>query len=242
MSITVNVIINFTSNVNDGCHQVYYGTDPGGPFTGPVAVSCATGLGVPCVATVPIVVDNDTCEPTFLYGYIQACCNDNELGKIPWSAVYTPEEPCGQVLFACTDPAGCGAFDAGIGCNGAFGNTTGGIADGESFSLCYPGGNIEPAIQSAAEAQGYTVTENPPVEACCNDCIDITVTLSPTVGSMKFMYEQCCGSETGTLQQIIAAYPDVVTETVCARRNSWASSNPANTTVVEGSPCGCILL
>ena len=234
-----NIIINFTSNVSNGCHNVCYGTTPGGPYPNCEVVTCTPGIGASCTATIPITVATDTCTPVTYYGYIEACCNDNELGRIPWSAVYYPEEPCAQVEFTCTnDP--CSTFDAGIGCNGTLGLIQE-KALGQTFSLCYPGGAVEPAVQSAAEAAGYTVALASP-QACCNDCVNIQIQLTPSLGlPIRVQYEICCpDGAPGLIRSITASAPDVVNVTRCVRRNSWSTDQTTGTVITElPGTCTC---
>lgn len=234
-----NIIINFTSNVNDGCHRVYYGTNPLGPFTSYVTVSCGTGIGVPCVATIPITVPTDTCTPITYYGYVEACCNTLPAGQIPWSAIYTPAEPCGQIEFTCGSDT-CSDFDAGTGCNGALGNVSD-KASGETFSFCYPGGVIDPLVQAAAEAVGYTVAPAA-TPSCCNDCVEIQIDLTPTAGlPIRVQYEICCpDGSPGLLRSVTATYPSVVNVTKCVRRDSWATDQLAGTVITQlPGTCTC---
>jgi hypothetical protein len=238
-----NIIINFTSNVDNGCHRVYYGTSPSGPFTSYITVTCGTGIGVPCVANIPITVPTDTCTPINYYGYIEACCNTSPAGQIPWSAIYTPAEPCGQVQFTCTNPSipggPCGVFNAGTGCNGVLGEIAQ-KADGEVFSFCYPGGVADPAVEASAIASGYTV-DTPVSPECCNDCVTIQIQLNADPGlPIRVEYEECClegpdliGSVNGT-----AGLPVNVTR--CVRRGSWATDQTTGCTITElPGTCTC---
>ena len=238
-----NIIINFTSNVNDGCHKVYYGTDPMGPFTSYITVSCGIGVGINCTASIPITVPIDTCTPINYYGYVEACCNTVPEGKIPWSAIYTPAEPCGQVQFSCTNPPipgqPCPVFDAGIGCNGTLGEIAQ-KADGEVFSFCYPGGAAEPAVVSSAELAGYTVG-TPASPECCNDCVTILIQLDPLPGlPIRVEYEECCLEGLDLIGSVNASAGSPVNTTRCVRRGSWATDQVIGCVITElPGTCNC---
>ena len=179
MSSPANIVINFTSNVADGCHNAYWGTIPGGPYPNNTIISCTPGVGVPCTAYLPITINNESCDPVTWYGYIEACCNTEEAGQIPFSVVFTPSEPCQAVELTCTQPGGCGPISLGLGpnCDGLpYGNWTA-KAENEVFNVCYVDGitGADYLDKAAAiAAAGYEALAN--TDVCCYNCVYITIT------------------------------------------------------------------
>lgn len=101
-----NIVVNFTSNYN-GCHRVCYRQGGTGAYTctscAPCTVNCL-GNGSPCSTTIPIIVDNTSCDPIDFDGYVQACCEDitSMVGRIPFSTVFNPTASCTAYEVICT--------------------------------------------------------------------------------------------------------------------------------------------
>jgi hypothetical protein len=229
-STPANIVINFTSNVDNGCHNVYWGTVPGGPYPNSAAVSCPLGVGMACTAYLPITIDNETCDEVTYYGYIEACCNTIPAGQIPFSVTFTPAPPCVALTFTCNTEGGCAVMNGFTGCQGLIGEWDAKI-EGESFSFCYDSSTTNAASATAsAELAGYTVTEDPTI--CCYDCVSVRITYDGTAPA-RVQYLNCNSTSTKTSINFIGP---ATTQDICARRDSWATDDAAATFTILG-PC-----
>lgn len=103
--------INITFNANyAGCHRVCWRAPGVGAYPlydCTLQVNCV-GSGNSCSATVPIMVDNQSCDPVTYDGYVQACCEDIDSpnGKLPFSITFTPNPNCKGYTITCVGPVG----------------------------------------------------------------------------------------------------------------------------------------
>jgi hypothetical protein len=72
-----------------------------------ITVNC-TGGGNSCSATIPITVDNASCDPVTFDGYVQACCEEEGSleGRLPFSVIFTPNPNCKGYTITCVGPVG----------------------------------------------------------------------------------------------------------------------------------------
>lgn len=96
-TITVNFISNYAGN-----HRICWRMGGTGPYDCTTIVAC-TGGGSPCMATIVIMVDNETCNPVTFDGYVQATCEvEGSLsGRDPFSVIFTPVPPCRKWDVTC---------------------------------------------------------------------------------------------------------------------------------------------
>jgi hypothetical protein len=178
------IIINFTSRVADGCHNVCYGTTPGGPYPTCVYVACTPGIGNPCVATISITVDPEACYPTTYYGYIEACCNTEPIGRIPWEATFTPDPTCQAVSFVCATVgiAGLTITNPGVGYSSApIISVSGGGGGGASFTCTIDGSGSIDTVTLVSSGSGYTGT--PTVTLSGGGTPTVPAVLTPILGT-----------------------------------------------------------
>lgn len=104
-----NLVINFTSNYPAGQHRVCYRIQGSGdPYTC-IIVNCTPFVppAAPpaCTATIPITVDNETCDPVTYEGYIQPTCEveGSPDGQVPFTITFTPSPACSAVQFTCNN-------------------------------------------------------------------------------------------------------------------------------------------
>lgn len=64
-------------------------------------------LSVPCVAQIPITVDDETCTEVIYEGYVQPCCQDEASleGRVAFTVTFTPNPSCKSYDVTC-DSAG----------------------------------------------------------------------------------------------------------------------------------------
>jgi hypothetical protein len=114
--ITKTINVTFTSNYELGCHRICYTvTQPGqAPAYTCQTVNCDQGTNVSCNASIQLELDDTSCSPVTITGYVQACCQDESSleGRVPFEIVYDPENACyvynltcdcGQVVFNIID-------------------------------------------------------------------------------------------------------------------------------------------
>ena len=105
--VPASLSISFTSNYPIGVHRVCYriaGT--GSPYTC-VPVTCTPyippALPPTCTASIPITVDNESCDPVTYEGYVQAACEleSSTAGRTPFTVTFTPVPSCTGVEYVC---------------------------------------------------------------------------------------------------------------------------------------------
>ncbi len=103
--------INLQFNANyAGCHRVCWRTPGVGAYPlydCTIQVNCVGG-GNTCSATIPIMVDNQSCDPVLFDGYVQACCEDiaSPNGQLPFAETFTPNPNCKGYTITCEGPVG----------------------------------------------------------------------------------------------------------------------------------------
>lgn len=100
-TITVDFISNYA-----GVHRVCWRMGLSGPYDCTTLVNCAGG-GTSCQATIPISVDNETCDNVVFDGYVQATCNDEGSldGRIPFQSTFVPDPVCKPYTISCINAA-----------------------------------------------------------------------------------------------------------------------------------------
>ena len=96
--------LTFTSNYPLGVHTVCYRKN-----TDPLPGTCITVNCTPftppgsstCIVSLPITVNNESCDPVTYVGTIQAACAVGDEGKIPFSITFTPNPTCKALDFIC---------------------------------------------------------------------------------------------------------------------------------------------
>lgn len=100
MIVPANIVVTIIAAYN-GDHRVCYRTGNVGSYTC-LTISCAGG-STPCVATVPIFVDNETCNVVQFNGYVQPVCMDiaSTDERVPFSETFTPTPSCNSYTLTC---------------------------------------------------------------------------------------------------------------------------------------------
>lgn len=95
-TVTVNFISNYV-----GVHRACYRYGNLGSYTC-LNVTCA-GNGASCSINLPVVVDNETCQPLQIQGYVQAACQDvnSSVDRVPFVVDFTPTPTCLKYNFTC---------------------------------------------------------------------------------------------------------------------------------------------
>lgn len=118
-----NILVNFISNYA-GCHRICYRLQGTIPYTcsscQPCETNCA-GNGSPCSATIPILVDNESCAPQTWEGYVQPCCEDGASlnGRVPFTVTFTPNPDCQSHNILCQSGRVTDIFPTGVNLGGA---------------------------------------------------------------------------------------------------------------------------
>lgn len=96
-TIDVSFVSNFT-----GQHRICWRIAPNLVYDCSTVVVCA-GLGNPCSASIPITVDNESCDTVLFEGYVQAACEDigSLNGRIPFSQSFVPNPTCKPYSITC---------------------------------------------------------------------------------------------------------------------------------------------
>lgn len=101
--IAASITVSWTSNYA-GQHRVCWRLGSSGAYDCSTVVSC-TGGGATCSVTIPVTVDNESCEDSVFEGYVQATCEDvsSTNGRIPFSVNFVPSPTCLGVNITCTN-------------------------------------------------------------------------------------------------------------------------------------------
>lgn len=93
--------VTFNSNF-PGQHRVCWRIVPSLTYDCTTLITCL-GAGAPCVALIPITVDNESCDPVTYEGYVQAACEElaSIEGRIPFSITFTPNPTCDSYRVTC---------------------------------------------------------------------------------------------------------------------------------------------
>jgi hypothetical protein len=104
--ITKTINVSFTSNYELGCHRICYTIQQPGLSSSFTCqeVNCTPGSGIQCNASIQLELDDTSCSPVTITGYVQACCQDeqSEEGRVPFEIVYNPENPCYVYDLTCS--------------------------------------------------------------------------------------------------------------------------------------------
>lgn len=203
--VPATITVNFTSNYT-GDHRVCYRLGGVGPYDCTTVVTCLGG-GFACSASISILVDDAACTDYNYDGYVQAICEDEGslVGRVAWTATYSPTNACKSIVFTCTAPGGssyCSGFsiDSSLDCGGAT-VTVPDVEDGTIFNMCFPTGATIPAPTNFTAVEG--------VNTCC-ECLQYTFTTGSKDGGTYF-YQDC------TTKQFVSAIIGAdSTLTVCA--------------------------
>lgn len=107
--VPASLDISFTSNYPVGVHRVCYRiAGSGSPYTCiPVTCTPYTPPALPptCSVSIPITVDNESCDPVTYEGYVQASCEaeSSTAGRTPFTITFTPTPTCKGVEYICND-------------------------------------------------------------------------------------------------------------------------------------------
>lgn len=98
--VPANLKINFTALYN-GAHRVCYRIGDSGSYSC-ITTTCTIGA---CIGTIPIFVDNETCDEISYEGYVQAECQDidSEIDRVPWALTFTPSPGCKSYTVTCVN-------------------------------------------------------------------------------------------------------------------------------------------
>lgn len=99
--IAATLDVNFVSNFA-GQHRICYRIVPSLVYDCTTVVTCLGG-GNTCTASIPILVDNNTCVPVTYEGYVQAECESEEslVGRIPFYISFIPNPICDSYTVTC---------------------------------------------------------------------------------------------------------------------------------------------
>jgi len=93
--------VSFVSNFV-GQHRVCWRIPPAAVYDCTTVVTCL-GNGATCSVQIPIVVDDESCDPVTYEGYVQASCEDinSVSGRIPFTITFTPVPLCQSYSVSC---------------------------------------------------------------------------------------------------------------------------------------------
>jgi hypothetical protein len=219
--------ISFTSNFPAGTHTVYYRISGSGPVYSTVSVSCTPYVppapAPTCTVSIPIMVDNESCDPVTYEGYVQANCEpeDSPYGRIPFSVTFTPSPTC--IALQYTSAVGPSvSFALGENCDGSLKPTVT-IPGGTTFNTCYSSLYTPPTPPENITATAST--------ECCYDCK--TYTVKCLDDSTTLVFSDCTEPANATKAiTIISAAPDTV---ICAVEGSVFTTG--NSTITMGAAC-----
>jgi hypothetical protein len=101
--VAATLDINFISNYV-GQHRICYRIAPAISYDCTNSVIC-TGGGASCSISIPITVDNESCNSVTYEGYVQAACQDisSLVDRIPFSITFVPNPTCDSYRVTCTN-------------------------------------------------------------------------------------------------------------------------------------------
>lgn len=225
--VPASLVITFTSNFPAGTHTIFYRIAGSGPTYSTISVSCATHIppapAPTCTASIPITVDNESCDPVTYEGFVQAACEPegSPYGKIPFSVTFTPSPTCIAVQY--TSAVGPGVvFALGENCDGSAKPTVT-IPGGTTFNTCYDSTYTPPTPPENLTATAST--------DCCYNCK--TYTVKSIDASQTLVFSDCSvpGNVT-TAVTIVSGGPDTV---ICAVEGSVFTTG--NATITMGAAC-----
>lgn len=224
--VPATITVNFTSNYT-GNHRVCYRLGGVGAYDCTTIVTCLGGSS-PCSASISVLVDDAVCTDYVYDGYVQATCEDEGslIGRVAWTATYTPTNACKSLRFTCTGDgsAYCPGFElVTTDCGGAT-VIVPTVADGGVFSVCFPNG------ASISTPTKYTVTEAP--TDCCT-CYTITFSC-PLLATGGTYFYQDCTTKAYTSGTMSPGDPDVV---VCAIQGTAQVQYNSGITRAIGAAC-----
>lgn len=99
--VPATIDVSFNSNYA-GQHRVCWRIAPAVLYNCSTLVVCP-GSGGLCSITIPITVDNETCDSVTYEGYVQATCEDPSSldGRVPFTTTFTPTPVCASYTVAC---------------------------------------------------------------------------------------------------------------------------------------------
>lgn len=99
--VSATLDINFISNYA-GEHRICYRIPPAVAYDCTNSVIC-TGGGAVCSICIPILVDNESCNPVTYEGYVQAACQNisSVVDRIPFSITFVPNPTCDSYRVTC---------------------------------------------------------------------------------------------------------------------------------------------
>lgn len=227
--VPATITVNFTSNYT-GDHRVCYRLGGVGPYDCTTIVTCLGG-GTPCSTTINVTVDDESCDDYVYDGYVQAVCEEEAslIGRVAWTATYTPTNACFSVAFTCVASDGspsCPPFtlDADPDCGGGTVDVPT-IPNGDTFSFCFPAGTTFTAPTDYTRVNGDT-------DCCTCNTITFSAPTDPATTGIYF-YQDCTTKQfvSGTLT---TGEPNLV---VCAIISSEGVEYNKSMSIAIGAVC-----